>query len=61
MAAGALISALVSFLHNNTALPMVGMMAICVWVSLVILLTGNAAVRNRARKKDVEEEVSVLI
>jgi len=61
MGAGAIISAIVSFLHNKTALPMVGMMAICAGVSLVILLTGNAVVRNRARKKDVEEEVSVLM
>ena len=61
MGVGALISALVSFLHNSTAMPMVGMMAICSWVSLVILLVGNAAVRNSARKKDVEDDVSVLI
>jgi DHA1 family bicyclomycin/chloramphenicol resistance-like MFS transporter len=48
MGTGALITGLVSFLHNNTALPMVGMMAACAWVSLGILLAGNAIVRRRA-------------
>lgn len=61
MGTGAMVSALVSILHNHTALPMVGVMAVCAWVSLVILLSGNAAVRIRARRKPVEEEVSVLI
>ena len=61
MGAGGIISAVVSILHNNTALPMVGMMAACALGGLVILHAGNAAVRHRALKADVEDEVSVLL
>ena len=61
MGAGAIISIIVSILHNNTAIPMVAMMAACSLVSLVILFVGNATVNNSARKSDVEGEVSVLL
>lgn len=61
MGAGAIISIIVSVLHNNTAIPMVGMMAACSLVSLVILFVGNATVNNSARNRDVESEVSVLL
>lgn len=61
MGAGGIISAIVSILHNNTALPMVGMMAACSLGGLVILHAGSAAVRHRALKADVEDEVSVLL
>ena len=61
MGAGAIISAIVSFLHNNTAMPMVGMMAACSIGGLIILFTGSAAVRHRAAKGNVEEEISVLL
>jgi hypothetical protein len=40
---------------------MVGMMAACSLVSLVILFVGNATVNNAARNRDVEGEVSVLL
>jgi len=61
MGAGAIISIIVSVLHNNTAIPMVGMMAACSLVSLVILFAGNATVNNDARNRDVESEVSMLL
>ena len=61
MGAGAIISIIVSVLHNNTAIPMVGMMAACSLVSLVILFVGNATVNNAARNRDVESEVSMLL
>lgn len=61
MGAGAIISAIVSFLHNNTAMPMVGMMAACSIGGLIILFTCSAAVRHRASKANVEEEISVLL
>ena len=61
MGAGAIISIIVSVLHNNTAIPMVAMMAACSLVSLVILFVGNATVNNSARNSDVEGEVSVLL
>jgi DHA1 family bicyclomycin/chloramphenicol resistance-like MFS transporter len=55
MGIGAIITALVSALHNNTALPMVGMMAACSWGSLVLLMICNAIVRKRATAKNTEE------
>jgi DHA1 family bicyclomycin/chloramphenicol resistance-like MFS transporter len=61
MGAGAIISIIVSVLHNNTAIPMVGMMAACSLVSLVLLFVGNATVNNAARNSDVESEVSMLL
>lgn len=61
MGAGAIISAIVSVLHNNTALPMVGMMAFCSIGGLIILYLGNATVLQRAANRDVEESVSVLL
>ncbi|MEJ7643939.1 MAG: Bcr/CflA family multidrug efflux MFS transporter [Chryseolinea sp.] len=48
MGAGAFVSALVSILHNNTALPMVGVMASCIWIGLLLLIVGKAAVRKKA-------------
>ncbi len=61
MGAGAIISIIVSVMHNNTAIPMVGMMAACSLVSLVILFVGNATVNNSVRSKDVENDVSILL
>jgi len=41
MGAGALMSAMVSFFHDDTAMPMVGVMAGCAWISVIILLAGR--------------------
>ncbi|MFC3196919.1 multidrug effflux MFS transporter [Parapedobacter deserti] len=41
MGCGAVTSALVSYLHNGTAVPMTGMMAGCASLSLLILLLGS--------------------
>jgi MFS transporter, DHA1 family, multidrug resistance protein len=60
MGLGAIITALVSALHNNTALPMVGMMAACSWGSLVLLIFCNAIVRKRATAKNTGETPAVL-
>lgn len=61
MGSGAIISALVSFFHNHSALPMVGMMAACSFGGLLILLTGNTAARYAAKRGDIEDEVSILL
>jgi DHA1 family bicyclomycin/chloramphenicol resistance-like MFS transporter len=61
MGAGAIISAIVSFLHNNTAMPMVGMMAFCSIGGLIILYLGNTTVLQRAARGEVEDQVSVLL
>ncbi|TLV03548.1 multidrug effflux MFS transporter [Dyadobacter luticola] len=61
MGAGALISAVVSLLHNQTAMPMVGMMVFCAVGGLAILYIGNSIVKHHARTSDVEDEVSVVL
>jgi DHA1 family bicyclomycin/chloramphenicol resistance-like MFS transporter len=61
MGAGAIISAIVSFLHNNSAMPMVGMMAFCSIGGLIILYLGNTRVLHRASRGEVEDQVSVLL
>jgi len=47
MASGAIASALVSYFHNNTALPMAGVMATCGIISFSTLLTGRAVMRRK--------------
>lgn len=61
MAIGGLVTAAVSILHNNTALPMVGVMVMCVVTGLLVLFVGKRTIRYRASLKDVEEDISVLI
>jgi DHA1 family bicyclomycin/chloramphenicol resistance-like MFS transporter len=60
LGAGGIISAIVSVLHNGTAIPMVGMMAMCAVVSLILLYTGHSVVAYRLRNRR-ETENSVLV
>ncbi|PWJ58470.1 DHA1 family bicyclomycin/chloramphenicol resistance-like MFS transporter [Dyadobacter jejuensis] len=46
MGAGGFISASVSMLHNQTALPMVGLMALCSLGGLAILMAGNHSLQS---------------
>jgi DHA1 family bicyclomycin/chloramphenicol resistance-like MFS transporter len=57
MGTGALISATVSVLHNNTAMPMVGVMAVCAWISLAILIAGRGVIRIRTRRAQLNYEL----
>lgn len=61
MAMGGIVSASVSTLHNNTALPMVCMMVLCTVVGLIFLSLSKSAVKYRARDKDVEKKTSPLL
>jgi len=61
MGVGGLASAAVSALHNNTAVPMVGIMALCGLSGLILLGVGKGTVRYRARKRHVEERPSVMM
>lgn len=58
---GAFVSALVSFLHDGTSLPMAAIMLVCSMTGLILLNSGMAVVRYRARKADAEREVSVIV
>ena len=56
MGIGAGTSALVSFLQNNTALPMMGIMACCAISALSVFLLGRKIIVTRASTEAVEEE-----
>lgn len=61
MAMGGLVSAAVSFFHTGTALPMVGTMTFCALAGLSALVIGKVKVRYKARKREIEEDTSVLM
>ena len=56
MGIGAGTSALVSFLQNNTALPMIGVMACCTISALSVFSFGRKIIVTRASAEAVEEE-----
>ncbi len=56
LGAGGIISAIVSVLHNGTAIPMVAVMFGCAIISLIILLTGNKVVTHREKKLVLEQK-----
>ncbi len=55
MAVGTLSSALVSIFHNNTAVPLGFVMALCAVIAFAILVAGRGIIKYRARKRAVEE------
>jgi MFS transporter, DHA1 family, multidrug resistance protein len=57
---GAFSSALVSFLHNETALPMTGVMACCALLSFIVLLLGRKAI-YRTNIESVQEESAEMM
>ena len=56
MSIGALMSAVVSFLQDGTALPMTGVMAVCSLSASLLYTVGRKIVINKASKMLVEEE-----
>jgi DHA1 family bicyclomycin/chloramphenicol resistance-like MFS transporter len=56
MSIGACASALVSFLQNNTALPMTGVMAFCAIAAFSVLWIGRKMITLKANAAAVEEE-----
>jgi len=61
MSIGALSSAMVSFLSNNTALPMTGVMACCATGAFFVLLLGNKIIRYKAKPEDIKEETAEMV
>ena len=61
MAMAGIVTASVSALHNNTTLPMVSIMVLCAFISLIILIVGKTTVRYRVDKKGMGEEPSVIL
>lgn len=56
MGFGACVSAAVSVLHNNTAIPMVGVMTACAFIGLIILLVGQRAIQYRSKDDSSVDE-----
>jgi DHA1 family bicyclomycin/chloramphenicol resistance-like MFS transporter len=56
MCSGALTSATVGWLSNQTAVPMAGVMAGCAVTALSILLLGRRSIRYRAQRDSIEAE-----
>lgn len=54
MASGAIASALVSYFHNNTALPMAGVMATCGMLSFSTLLSGRVVMRRKVTAETLD-------
>jgi DHA1 family bicyclomycin/chloramphenicol resistance-like MFS transporter len=61
MGFGSIISAAVSLLHNNTAIPMVGVMTTCVVSGLVILLIGERVTRYRSKQSSMNEPMAEVM
>lgn len=61
MGIGAVASAMVGLLFNNTAIPMTAVMAGCAVIALLILLVGQQQIRYKARKEDITEQTMDLI
>ncbi|MEP6747150.1 MAG: multidrug effflux MFS transporter [Bacteroidota bacterium] len=61
MSIGALTSAIVSVLHNHTALPMTGVMACCALLSFIIVMIGRRIIRYRASTEEVEEQSAEMM
>lgn len=61
MSIGALMSAMVSFLHNGTSLPMTGVMALCSISASILFLYGRKRILNKASTLLVEEEEVEMI
>jgi MFS transporter, DHA1 family, multidrug resistance protein len=61
MSVGALISALVSFLQNGTALPMTGVMACCSVLASLLFFIGRKKVTDKPNLTLIEEEEVEMI
>jgi DHA1 family bicyclomycin/chloramphenicol resistance-like MFS transporter len=60
MAMGGLASALVSFFHNGTSMPMVTVMVSCIIGGLVILIIGRAVTHSGEQMPGAEEDAMVI-
>jgi len=61
MSIGAMVSAAVSIWHDNSALPMVGVMAICAVCGLIFLLIGRRSIAYQASQANVEETAPNIV
>lgn len=60
MGMAGLVSALVSLLHNGTAMPMIGVMTGCVLVGFAVLMAGRSFVKSSFAKGGTGEDAIVI-
>jgi len=60
LAIGGLASAAVSVLHNNTAIPMVSVMALCAFTGLGLFLIGDNTLLHKLRQQERKKEEYAL-
>ncbi len=58
MGFGACVSAAVSVFHNNTSMPMVGVMTGCVFLALFILLVSQRVIAYQREHKTIDESMA---
>ncbi len=58
---GALVSALVSIFHNQTAMPMVMLFQICSIISLLVLIAGTRAIKKISKAKANDRTVELVM
>jgi MFS transporter, DHA1 family, multidrug resistance protein len=56
MALGGVASAIVSALHNGTAIPMISVMVGCVLIAAILLLIGRLMLRSQTKKQGIDEK-----
>ncbi len=61
MLAGTLSSALVSIFHNETAIPMAFVMALCAFTALTVLVTGKRIVKYKCSQQQVEKKSTEML
>lgn len=61
MAMGGLASALVSWFHDGTSLPMIGVMVFCIVGGLMMLLMGGPRIKSPEVTPDPEEDTSLVL
>ncbi|MEO6914746.1 MAG: Bcr/CflA family multidrug efflux MFS transporter [Chitinophagaceae bacterium] len=61
MGIGAMVSAIVSWLTNNSALPMSGTMAVCAVTGLVIVLAGARKLRRQPTGEELQEASTEMV
>ena len=60
LAIGGLASAAVSVLHNQTAIPMVSVMALCAFTGLGLFLIGDSTLLHKLRQQELKKEEYAL-
>jgi DHA1 family bicyclomycin/chloramphenicol resistance-like MFS transporter len=61
MTMGGIVTASVSFLHNNTPLPMVAVMVLCPMIGMIIYISSRKRIEQNPTREMVESESAITI